>query len=146
MPCGDGFHKGFYNDSDAKESLSKIFYTDYFDSEPNVEFPYGDASSLLCGSCQLFALSLSKLLGYQVYLIESEETRHFHAFCRVHKEKVLYYIDARGATTSFDEFMDVASSFVPMPIPYERLPHRILKNGIMTKNFYVRHSPLQKQS
>lgn len=46
-------------------------------------------------------------------MIECIYTKRFHAFCRVSKNGQLYYIDARGVTTSFDEFMEVASFFVP---------------------------------
>ena len=113
IPCDDGFHKGFYNDNNAEESLVEIAYTDYFDSEPCDDFAYGDAHAFLCGSCQLFALCLSKIFGYQAYLIESKDTIHFHVFCRVSKENIVYYIDARGVTTSFDEFMEIARIFVP---------------------------------
>lgn len=113
LPCGDCRHKGFYNCDNAESALNKIAYTDYFDAEPNEEFPYGTADSLLRGSCQLFALSLSKMFGYQAYVIECIYTKRFHAFCRVSKNGQLYYIDARGVTTSFDEFMEVASFFVP---------------------------------
>ena len=113
LPYGKCQHKGFYNNGNAEEVLNKIAYTDYFDTEPNEEFPYGTADSLLRGSCQLFALSLSKMLGYQAYVIECIYTKRFHAFCQVSKDGQLYYIDARGVTTSFDEFMEVASFFVP---------------------------------
>ena len=113
LPFGECQHKGFYNNGNAEETLKEIAYTNYFGAEPNEEFPYGYADSLLRGSCQLFALSLSKQFGYQAYVIESNDTKRFHAFCRVSKNNQFYYIDARGVTTSFDEFMEVASFFVP---------------------------------
>lgn len=109
-----GWHKGFYNDGNAKDSLRKIAYTDFFKEEPDDEdFAYGDAESLLCGSCQIFALSLSKILGYAPYIIKSKDAEHFHAFCQFSKDHQIYYVDARGITTSFDEFMEVAGVFAP---------------------------------
>ena len=112
LSCSEYRHKGFYNHDDAVEALSKIAYTDYFDAEPNEEFPYDSARSLLCGSCQLFAFTLSKLFGYQAYKIESNNSQRFHAFCQVAKNDELYYIDARGVTTSFNEFLEIARFFV----------------------------------
>lgn len=106
------WHKGFYNDNDPEQSLCDISYTDFFMKPDDVNFAYDDAHSLLRGSCHLFALSLSKVFGYSPYLIETKDGKHFHAFCQVYRENWCYYIDARGATTSFDEFMDVAGDFV----------------------------------
>lgn len=44
--------------------------------------------------------------------METENKRGFHAFCKVSRNRKSYYIDARGATTSFEEFMTVARLFV----------------------------------
>ena len=104
-------HKGFYNDSDPEQRLRNIYYTDFFEKPDDKFFLYVDAHQLLRGSCHLFALSLSKILGYSPYLIE-DKSGGFHAFCQVYKNNQLFYIDARGVTTSFDEFMDVAGEFV----------------------------------
>lgn len=107
------WHKGFYNYSDPEKPLCDISYTDYFRKPDDVNFAYDDAHPLLRGSCHIFALSLSKVLGYKPYLIESKDRKHFHAFCQMRRDHQLFYVDARGATTSFDEFMDVAGDFVP---------------------------------
>lgn len=106
------WHKGFYNDNDPEKSLCDISYTDFFTKPDDVNFAYDDAHPLLRGSCHLFALSLSKVLGYSPYLIETKDGMHFHAFCQAYSKNRHYYIDARGVTTSFDEFMDVAEDFV----------------------------------
>ena len=108
-----GQHKGFYNDGDdPKKVLSEINYTDFFDDPNDKEFPYDDASYLLCGSCNHFALSLKKIFNYNPYIIEGINKVCFHAFCQVYKHRKWYYIDARGITDSFDEFMSVAKEFV----------------------------------
>ena len=107
-----GCHKGFYNDEDMFKSLQSINYSDFFAEPDDDEFPYGSADSLLCGSCHHFALSLQKLLKYNAYIIEETINKGFHAFCQVYRNKKWYYIDARGVTSSFDEFMDVAKKFV----------------------------------
>ena len=107
------YHKGFYNDDDdPTEALSKIKYTDFFDEPEDEDFPFYCAYELLCGSCNHFALSLQKVLNYTPYIIESKKLKGFHAFCQVYKRGRWYYIDARGATTSFNEFMDIAKQFV----------------------------------
>ena len=103
-------HKGFYNDPDPERQLSDVEYTEFFEFDDNCI--YSDASQLLRGSCHIFALSLSKILGYTPYLIERKDKKGFHAFCQVYKNYQQFYVDARGVTASFDEFMDVAGDFV----------------------------------
>ena len=76
------------------------------------EFPYDSAHSLLRGSCNHFAVALKNVLGYTPYIIETIDKRGFHAFCQVSRNGRLYYVDARGVTSSFDEFMVVAREFV----------------------------------
>ena len=107
-----GFHKGFYNDKDIFTALNSINYSDFFEKPDNDEFPFETAEQLLRGACHLFALSLHKLLNYNVYIIEENDKKNFHAFCQVYRNKILYYVDARGVTTSFDEFMGIAKQFV----------------------------------
>ena len=107
-----GFHKGFYDDEDPSQSLNTIEYSDFFPKPNDDDFPYDTANTLLSGACHLFALSLSKLLKYNAYIIEEKNKKGFHVFCQVYKNKEWYYIDARGITTSFDEFMDIARNFV----------------------------------
>ena len=107
-----GWHKGFYNDSDTDKALSNIYYDSFFDFPEDEEFPYTSARQLLRGSCHIFALSLKKTLNYSPYIIEGENKTCFHAFCQVYKKGIWFYVDARGITTSFDEFMEVAKEFV----------------------------------
>lgn len=107
-----GWHKGFYNDEDITKSLCNISYTDFFEYPDDDEFPYDSAHSLLRGSCNHFAVALQKVLGYTPYIIEGKECNSFHAFCQVYRKRTWYYVDARGITSSFDEFMSVASEFV----------------------------------
>ena len=108
---GFGWHKGFYNFDDITDALCKIRYTDFFEY-PDDEFPYDSAHSLLCGSCNHFAVALKNVLGYTPYIIETADKRGFHAFCQVYRNGRLYYVDASGMTSSFDEFMVVAREFV----------------------------------
>lgn len=110
--CSYGWHKGFYNDKDTKKSLLDINYTDFFEKPLDEEFPYDSAYELLCGSCHHFSLSLQKILNYNPYIIEGNNHVGFHSFCQIYRKKRWYYIDARGITTSFDEFMEIAKNFV----------------------------------
>lgn len=113
ISCGSfGWHKGFYNTDDFTDALCKISYTDFFEDPNDDEFPYDSAHSLLRGSCNHFAVALKNVLGYTPYIIETTDKRGFHAFCQVPKNRALYYVDARGVTSSFDEFMVVAREFV----------------------------------
>lgn len=106
------YHKGFYNDEDPTKALLKIYYTDFFEYPGDDDFPYDTAHELLCGSCHHFALSLKKALNYNPYIIEGINGRSFHAFCQIYKNKKWYYVDARGITSSFNEFVDIAKIFV----------------------------------
>lgn len=107
-----GWHKGFYIEDNPEESLFKIRYTDFFEYPDDEYFPYDSAHELLCGSCHHFALSLRKVFGYVPYIIEGKNKRGFHAFCQIYRNRNWYYVDARGITSSFDEFMKVAKTFV----------------------------------
>lgn len=107
-----GWHKGFYNDENFSNSLRHIRYDDFFEYPDNPDFPYNSAYELLRGSCHHFALSLNKMLGYSAYIIEGNNKRGFHAFCQIYRNNQCFYVDARGITSSFDEFMLVASEFV----------------------------------
>ena len=107
-----GWHKGFYNDENITKSLCEIKYTDFFENLDDDEFPYDSAHAFLRGSCNHFAVALQKVIGYNPYIIEGKNKVSFHAFCQLYKGGMWYYIDARGITTSFDEFMIVAREFV----------------------------------
>ena len=106
------YHKGFYNDENFIKSLAEICYDDFFESPNDDEFSYNYADVLLCGACHIFAESLQKKLGYNLYIIESIDKKGCHAFCQVCIDNRLYYVDARGMTSSFDEFMEIARQFV----------------------------------
>lgn len=106
------YHKGFYNADNLLDALYEVLYQDFFEVPEDEEFPYTWAESLLKGSCHLFALALNKICGYTPYIIEPKHKRGFHAFCQIYKSGQWYYVDARGITTSFDEFMGDIKIFV----------------------------------
>jgi hypothetical protein len=57
-------------------------------------------------------VALNKVLGYSTYIIEGRNKKGFHAFCQIYANRKWYYVDARGITSSFDEFMEAAKTFV----------------------------------
>lgn len=107
-----GWHKGFYNDEDYSKSLLNIHYSEFFEEPEDDEFVYHSAYVLLNGSCNHFAVSLGKIYNYNVYVIQQNDKRGFHAFCQIYKNRQWYYADARGITSSFDEFIDGVRIFV----------------------------------
>ena len=107
-----GWHKGFYNDDNYSDSLLRIRYSDYFEEPDDDEFPYDSAYVLLNGSCNHFAVSLRNVFYYNVHVIEAKDRKGFHAFCQVYKNRQWYYVDARGITSSFDEFLAGIKTFV----------------------------------
>ncbi|CAI3292648.1 hypothetical protein CIRMBP1284_00967 [Enterococcus cecorum] len=107
-----GWHKGFYNDEKYSDSLLKIYYSDFFEEPDDDEFPYVSANELLNGLCNHFAISLNKIYKYNVYVIQQNDKRGFHAFCQIYKNRQWYYADARGITSSFDEFLSGVRTFV----------------------------------
>ncbi|MCJ0586264.1 hypothetical protein, partial [Enterococcus cecorum] len=46
------------------------------------------------------------------YVIQQNDKRGFHAFCQIYKNRQWYYADARGITSSFDEFLSGVRTFV----------------------------------
>lgn len=114
-----GCHKGYYNEEDCQDILFGIDYSDRpecpkdeDDEEEKASFIWSCAGFLLQGECNCFALALRDIFGYPLYIMETENKIGFHAFCKVSRNRKSYYIDARGATTSFEEFMTVARLFV----------------------------------
>lgn len=107
-----GWHKGFYNEADFSDALLDVRYSYFFERPDDDEFPYYSAHELLRGSCNHFAVALQRVLGYTPYIIQDNNGRSFHAFCQIERNRKVYYVDARGITSSFDEFMSVAQEFV----------------------------------
>lgn len=81
-------HKGFYNCAEGEKALCNIMYSDFFEyPDEDDDFPYSSAHELLCGSCNHFAMSLSKIFNYNPYIIEGNNKRGFHVFCQIHKRE-----------------------------------------------------------
>ena len=70
-------------------------------AEDGTVFAFDDADDFRHGACQLFAYALKEAFGYKVYKIQSNKS--FHIFCKSDDGRV--YIDVRGKTSSFEEFV-----------------------------------------
>ena len=105
-------HTGFYKSSNVEKALSEIKYEDILDKplkEGNITW---DAWVLLNGYCNIFAAELSKEMKYNAYIIEQTNKKGFHVFCQVYKDNNWYYIDVRGATSDFNEFINGIRLFI----------------------------------
>ena len=88
---------------DIRKYLSKI--SNYIDISDEIleddEFVVDDADEYRQGICQLFAYELNQKYGYPVFIIKKD--KHPHIFCKSKDGK--YYIDVRGITDDFTEFL-----------------------------------------
>lgn len=112
---GTELHKGFYCDNNNYANLKKIDYDGHLTLINDGEEHLTSADCLLWGSCQAFALKVEEILGYEAFIIEEFNGKGHHVFCQATFEGKNAFIDARGVTTSFDEFMEVAGEFVKGP-------------------------------
>jgi len=125
-----GFHKGFYLEDDLSSALCRIHFEDFFEAPDDEDFPYSSAHELLRGSCHHFVLALQKVFGYTPYIIEGNNKVCFHAFAQIYRNRNWFYIDARGITSSFDNFMEVAKEFVSDEYTIRRLEKEEIKELI----------------
>ena len=93
--------------SEELKSNPAINYTDSLITSADSDFVLDTADVFRQGVCQLFARALQDKFGYSVYKIEVGKS--FHIFCK--SEDKLTYIDVRGKTTDFHEF--IAGSDLP---------------------------------
>lgn len=86
-----------------EEELNPQFVADEGDESLSEFNEYSDAAVFLHGSCQLFSLALHKEFGFEAYEIHCGSS--FHCFCQTNYKGTRVYIDVRGATTNFREFL-----------------------------------------
>ena len=142
---GTELHKGFYCDNNNFANLEEIDYNGHLtqiDDDEHVT----SAGCLLRGSCQAFALKIEEILGYKAFIIEEKERHRFHAFCLAFLNGKKAYIDARGVTTSFDEFMEVAREFVEGPFDIRRINEKdVAKWQSSSDNSHEEHLALAEK-
>lgn len=64
-----------------------------------------NAYDFLHGSCNEFAYMLNEKYGYPVFEIKDEKGNLIHSFTRVDTDSQHYFIDVRGITTDYSEFI-----------------------------------------
>ena len=114
-------HKGFYCDDNDFENLREIDCDGHLTQIDDDEEHLTSAECLLRGSCQAFALKVEDILGYKAFIIQEYGGKGHHVFCQATLNGKNAFIDARGVTTSFDEFMEVAGEFVEGPFIVRRI-------------------------
>lgn len=133
---GEVRHKGFYCDDDGR--FSGLGDYPYIMNHPEIDEDVAGltASCYLRGSCNIFALALESELQQPSFIIENaSDGRSFHAFCQVCKNGTLFYIDARGVTTSFDELLLVAREFADREFIVRRAGDDDRKNWAQDDDF-----------
>ena len=124
------FHNGHYVRANIDQSLKEVRNSKHgeieCDDEDAADYQYETADIFLHGSCQLFSLALHKNFGYNAYKI-TWEGRHIHYFCMIDLGKHKIYIDVRGMTTDFNEFV---LTFCPglLHSPYSIEPQNIAED------------------
>lgn len=102
-------NKGYYSRKKllCKYELETVKIEDFPEIEindPNETCPYAAASDFLMGSCQLFALELNRKFGYPIYAIILKG-QMIHCFCQVRRDETTFYIDVRGITNNYSDFL-----------------------------------------
>ena len=90
--------------SSMEKTLQDIDFDNLYRIKIEGDCPYSNANDFLMGSCELFALALSRKYGYQVYEIV-QDGKMKHAFCIAVYKGVKLYIDVRGITSNYKEFL-----------------------------------------
>ena len=58
----------------------------------------------MTGSCDIFSVCLNEKFDYKIY--KKKKKKEVHYFCFSEIDKIKYYIDVRGFTNSFNEFVN----------------------------------------
>lgn len=100
---------------DFETELNKIHFDNCYiipcESAYPCPFEGRTAYIFLHGSCDIFAEQLRKICtDYDIYKIEDKDGIHVHWYAQTVYKDMPLYIDVRGATSSFDEFL---SEFQP---------------------------------
>ena len=114
IPFGNGdYHKGLFIDGrlsvDFERELDKVTFgkCEIFPCDADLPCPYEDSSAqiFLHGSCDLFAKQFREKFNYDIYEILDKKGRPIHWYAQSNYQGRPAYIDVRGATTNFEEFL-----------------------------------------
>lgn len=139
-------HRGFYEELD-------LLLEDYEDSDfgflENINMLYEDpvgvfdtkinryinAYNFLHGYCNEFAYMLNEKYGYPVFEIKGEEGNLIHSFARVDTDSEHYFIDVRGITTDYSEFISEFEDWTDEETSIENtFPVDLLNEGERERN------------
>lgn len=67
------------------------------------QYYVSDANDFKQGLCQLFALALHDIFGYNTFLFKNGSSSHY--FCKAAFETEILYIDVRGIISDFQRFI-----------------------------------------
>lgn len=100
------YHKGFYacEGESICQRLRNIEYEKLMGHDASEECGVYDAYDFLQGACNVFAYVLQEVFCYDVFAIKEGE-KLIHMFCKTEYQGKRVYVDVRGATTSYDEFI-----------------------------------------
>lgn len=107
---GDGqLHNGHYVNMCVEDSLKAISFDDFniilTDDEDDNPYIWDTSHIFLKGSCDIFALALHKLFGYETYEIKNQSNGNLiHCYAQSTYNGKPVYIDVRGASTDFNDF------------------------------------------
>lgn len=96
-------HYGFYTDlEELQEEFEEAYWT-FLENEVSCNglTPY----DYLHGFCLEFALHLNQLYGYPVEAVYSKNSSLIHAYCVSEKDGKTIFIDIRGWTDDWQEFI-----------------------------------------
>lgn len=101
------FHKGFYENGkdNIRTQLEKIRSINPAKVFKNGDCIYYEANNFLHGICHIFAYVLHQKFGYDILELRSQSGTMVHWCCISEYSGKEIYIDVRGATTDYDEFL-----------------------------------------
>ena len=105
---------------DYLEKVKNPFWKEDLDLEESL---YEDARIFLQGSCHLFAYALSECFGYEIIEICNNKCVGNHYYCVTHVDNIPIYIDVRGATGDWMDFI-IGAKYIDAS-DYRLIKHKI---------------------
>lgn len=109
----DKIHSRYYIAKEKNENINYFgkfvrwnYVDDYSFNRGSNETSSMGKWGFLHGSCDLFAKRLNQVYGYPIYSIYSNKDELVHAFCICEVDGFVFFIDVRGFTNDFNEFIN----------------------------------------
>ena len=135
-------HNGFYLRAEKaghpKEDIVDIL-------EPSFTYACKDGFCIkggmfLHGICDIFAEALHRKYGYELHQVNDEGNYLVHAFCTAKKNGKTVYVDVRGMTTDYEEFICPFDDFFPTEEERKRILPYDAKNLEYYESGYVKEA------